>query len=1183
MSVQARFSADFSSFQSAVNGAESKLVDFAAGAHKVEKSLARMTDAFSGRKLIQEAAVMTRSIEDVGGISKLTGAELASAGAKASVAAEKMTRMGMEVPPGLQHIADAAKHIEPPLTLGQKAAGLLTSAFGQFTVAGLATSAIQKLGAGVMEFVDTGAKLPAIEGAFQRLTAGLKQNSREMIGNMSAATQGLVSDFNLMETANKAMLLGLPVTSASMGELAKTATVLGKAMGQDATKSLDDLITALGRSSPMILDNLGLSVKVGEANEQYAAKLNKTAEQLTDAEKKMAFYDAAMEAARKKTAELGEQTKTLGEIATTVWTKVGNVITSTAADINVGMGAVFTDSRQLVTFLDNAMKLGPGAAISMAAMAAQLKDVKSSAKDIDLDAPQTSLEKFGKYLAGLGAHFDPLTESQRKYATEAIRLGVPLAKIAEGLEVNEKLISNLDEANKKGTESSRKYAEAWQKLNELSTVSADATGMVSEEIRNQIIYYTKLGASVDDIVSARITEKGVVEAVARSYEAGEKALTDTIARITEFRDVGVEGAAAVAKGFAGMPLVLSTMAQTMGTLGLSSRQTVSIGALIGTTFSEAGKKSADAMTSAARAFIPLTTEQRAAIQRMHELGYTTAEIAATMNVSIQQVQQTTKKWVDGLKTDLGSLASAFGTLAQVSGGSFGGIVKDLGEMFAALNLTQKGMEQFNKEGATVGDKIAGMTTAVAGFISATGKGGVKGVLGGALSGAEIGGQFGGAWGAAVGAAVGAAAGLIRNLFGKSPARILDDKATEDIKKLQAELLKTYGSLDKIDAIGKQMGIDLAGAWGDQSQAGLVHFTGLMKEFEGKEQDVHSALGVFTAAVQTAGGTLPEYLRPFGETLLGLKGLTDNETAAIKAMLGSAEPDFKALEQTAAGYGIKLADLGPKFQSAHIDALAKTYGKDFKDLIDAGADMNGVLAGMADEISGLVNDSKKFGVDIPDNMKPTIQKLIDMGLLTDDNGKKITDITGINFKETPLDKGAKAIVDAIDRLGVLLSGLPGIAATAAAGVGGALNSVHIAPIDVHYRFVADNGMDADVSRAAAGGMVTRAGVQYLAGGGNVLPFMPRGSDTVPAMLTPGEAVLNRGAVATLGPDAIRALNRGQRGGGGGGAPVVDIRPHLERIEQRLAAQELAAARRAAELPRALARASVEAAQTVQRRR
>jgi hypothetical protein len=43
-------------------------------------------------------------------------------------------------------------------------------------------------------------------------------------------------------------------------------------------------------------------------------------------------------------------------------------------------------------------------------------------------------------------------------------------------------------------------------------------------------------------------------------------------------------------------------------------------------------------------------------------------------------------------------------------------------------------------------------------------------------------------------------------------------------------------------------------------------------------------------------------------------------------------------------------------------------------------------------------------------------------------------------------------------------------------------------------------------ASTGGRVTSTGIQYLAGGGPV-DFAPRGTDTVPAMLTPGERVLS----------------------------------------------------------------------------
>lgn len=50
------------------------------------------------------------------------------------------------------------------------------------------------------------------------------------------------------------------------------------------------------------------------------------------------------------------------------------------------------------------------------------------------------------------------------------------------------------------------------------------------------------------------------------------------------------------------------------------------------------------------------------------------------------------------------------------------------------------------------------------------------------------------------------------------------------------------------------------------------------------------------------------------------------------------------------------------------------------------------------------------------------------------------------------------------------------------------------------------------------------------------FAPKGTDTVPAMLTPGEFVVNRDAVSQLGLNAMNALNNGQMPKGGGDTVV-----------------------------------------------
>ena len=64
------------------------------------------------------------------------------------------------------------------------------------------------------------------------------------------------------------------------------------------------------------------------------------------------------------------------------------------------------------------------------------------------------------------------------------------------------------------------------------------------------------------------------------------------------------------------------------------------------------------------------------------------------------------------------------------------------------------------------------------------------------------------------------------------------------------------------------------------------------------------------------------------------------------------------------------------------------------------------------------------------------------------------------------------------------------------------------------------VDKILGRGALGGLVTPGGIKYMAAGG-----LARGIDTVPAMLAPGEFVLNRGAVSALGLDNVRKINRG----------------------------------------------------------
>jgi hypothetical protein len=73
---------------------------------------------------------------------------------------------------------------------------------------------------------------------------------------------------------------------------------------------------------------------------------------------------------------------------------------------------------------------------------------------------------------------------------------------------------------------------------------------------------------------------------------------------------------------------------------------------------------------------------------------------------------------------------------------------------------------------------------------------------------------------------------------------------------------------------------------------------------------------------------------------------------------------------------------------------------------------------------------------------------------------------------------------------------------------------------------------DYRNASGGGMIKRYSVggkvmSYLSDGGS-----PLGSDTIPAMLTPGEFVIKRPAVKNFGVKNLEAINNGTASGSSG---------------------------------------------------
>ena len=202
MPIQATFQADFTDFQRAVEQADVSLRGLETNAAKVEGSLNRMVDSFSGRKVISEATLMVEAVERIGGASKLTEAELARVSATAAQAAEKMRALGVEVPPGMQELADRTKHVGEETSKTTKLLGALAGQLAaMFTVSSVIAfgkaildnaDAVQKMADQTGLLTDevqalmyisgqTGTSTDALTSAMQKLNEGFGSGDRGLV------------------------------------------------------------------------------------------------------------------------------------------------------------------------------------------------------------------------------------------------------------------------------------------------------------------------------------------------------------------------------------------------------------------------------------------------------------------------------------------------------------------------------------------------------------------------------------------------------------------------------------------------------------------------------------------------------------------------------------------------------------------------------------------------------------------------------------------------------------------------------------------------------------------------------------------------------------------------------------------------------------------------------------------
>jgi len=301
---------------------------------------------------------------------------------------------------------------------------------------------------------------------------------------------------------------------------------------------------------------------------------------------------------------------------------------------------------------------------------------------------------------------------------------------------------------------------------------------------------------------------------------------------------------------------------------------------------------------------------------------------------------------------------------------------------------------------------------------------------------------------------------------------------------------------------------------ETARAAMARINDVMSDYRAILAGVNEQMGDLLGQSLELGQRLPQGLLDALDAAVRLGDMTEENARLIAQLTQAPEVDYRKYEEAAARYGINPDALGQGYQQNKTTTTAQQMVDDVDLLQRGGASMGTILHGMREEISALVNQSLEFGTTLPANMQPWIEELFRTKQLVDENGEALTDITHLKFGED-LQTTFQRVADSIQELIDMLKG----------PLSSALDTIGSKVVKPRVEVDVTTPPDRQTESNGDGTYFRNGGVVYAAMG---WPFVPKGTDTVPAMLTPGEGVLSRRGMAMLG-----TLNAGASSGGGSG--------------------------------------------------
>jgi len=222
------------------------------------------------------------------------------------------------------------------------------------------------------ELVKLGGEATGVQDAFNKIA-----DSSDLT-KLRSSVHGTVSDLELMKRAVSAQNFGIPVKE--LGNLFTFATKRAQDTGQSVDYLVDSIVTGIGRKSPLILDNLGISA--------------------TALKDKM--HGVAIES-----AGVADITKAVGEIAADSFKKTGDILDTNAIKLQ-SLSAQWENFKMQLATNEGFQETASGAVDRMS----NLMEVFFSKNLSGWDKFQTGL---AATMWGWGGYIDNMAATSRKF------------------------------------------------------------------------------------------------------------------------------------------------------------------------------------------------------------------------------------------------------------------------------------------------------------------------------------------------------------------------------------------------------------------------------------------------------------------------------------------------------------------------------------------------------------------------------------------------------------------------------------------------------------------------------------------------------------------------------------------------------------------------------------------------